>query len=424
MSLYEMLPQKQPQPETLPDSGDSRHDDAWLDPFSLLAEEALELAGELTVDEPQSALAGDAAAPGAEPPPDAGDENGLLAYIRAAFERKLPQITEYREKGYNLRGPDEGAVKKLQATMERMSREPGAGVLLEPARRFLAVLQTLPDDPEMPPVLQGTVLQANRLVQLLSTALEALAAGAKTGRLDWEAEAKNRARQQRAKLVAALPDADRAQQLHAEGLMFSESYRLGAEFKQFARLQDSLMAESRIVRHRLTSWLEENTTRIEEGARDIRESAINNLLAQATAKPSGTPEQLAAWGARFQEYARYLPGRDNEFDTRRLAGNPLASALSSMMKPGQDEATHVRLARAMLPVTAALGQASALLVQAQKRVALPEAETNKVVVKSELSLPEKARLAGRGVLTGTTTLARKAGHRTVRGPGRPRPGGA
>ena len=32
MSLYEMLPQKQPQPETLPDNGDSRHDDAWLDP--------------------------------------------------------------------------------------------------------------------------------------------------------------------------------------------------------------------------------------------------------------------------------------------------------------------------------------------------------------------------------------------------------
>ena len=411
MSLYEMLPRKMPQPETQSDTVESHSDDAWLDPFSLLAEEALELA----FDEPQHALAGDAAAPGAEPPPDAGDENGLQAYIRAAFERKLPQITEYREKGYNLRGPDEGAVKKLQAALERASREPGAGVLLEPARRFLAVLQTLPDDPAMPPVLQETVLQASRLVQLLSTALEALTAGTKTGGLDWEAEAKKSARQQRAKLVAALPEADRAQQLQAEGLMFSETYRLGAEFKQFARLQDSLMAESRIVRHRLTGWLEENTTRIEEGARDIRESAINTLLAQATAKPSGTPEQLAAWGARFQEYARYLPGRDTEFDTRRLAGNPLASALSSMMKPGQDEAAHVRLARAMLPVTAALGQASALLVRAQTRVALPETETNKVIMKPKLSLPEKARLAGRGVLTSTATLARKAGHRTVRG---------
>ena len=414
MSLYEMLPQKQPQ--TLPDTSDSHNDNAWLDPFSLLAEEALELEGELAFDEPQHALAGDAAAPGAEPPPDAGDENGLQAYIRAAFERKLPQITEYREKGYNLRGPDEGAVKKLQAALEKATQEPEVRVLAEPARRFLFTLQGLAiNDPAMPPVLQETVLQANRLIQLLSTALEALAAGAKTGGLDWEAEAKKSAREQRAKLVAALPGADRAQQLQAEGLMFSESYRLGAEFKQFARLQDSLMAESRLVRHRLTGWLEENTTRIEEGARDIRESAINTLLAQATAKPSGTPEQLAAWGARFQEFARSLPGRDTEFDTRRLAGNPLAAAFSSVMNASADESAHVRLARAMLPVTAALGQASALLVRAQTRVALPETETNKVIMKPKLSLPEKARLAGRGVLTSTATLARKAGHRTVRG---------
>jgi len=414
MSLYEMLPQKQPQAEIVPESGDSRRDDIWLDPFSALADEALE--AEISLGGPQNALAGDAAAPAGEPPPEPGDETGLQTYIREAFAKKLPQIAEYREKGYNLSGPDEGALKQLQAVLDGTARAPETRVLAEPARRFLTfLLEMALNDRNMSPVLQEAVLQADRLLNLLVTALEALAAGARVGPLDWEAEARKQARQARDRLVADLPDAGEEARRQAGFSLTSESFLLTPEYRKFTKLRDSLLAESRIVRHRLTAHLEEKTARTEEGARDVREYALNTLLAQSAAKPSGTPEQLAVWGARFQQYARHLPGRDDSFDSALLAGNPLAAALSSVMKPSADEPLHVRLARAMLPVTAALGGATALLVQAQQRVALPETETKKITVKPHEPLLQKVRTAGRGVLTGTVNLARKTGHRTVRG---------
>ncbi|WP_342323023.1 hypothetical protein AAEY27_00500 [Kosakonia sp. BYX6] len=421
MSLYEMLPQKLPQPESSPESGDVSHDDAWLDPFSALAEEALELYGEVSTAGQQSAA--DAGTPGDGIPLNIRDESALQAFIRQAFAKKLPQIAEFREKGYNLSGPDEGAMKTLQAALAQVDKQPETAVLTAPAKIFLAALGTLPvNDPAMPPVLQDTVLQANRLVRLLTTALEALAAGAKVRGLDWAEEAKKTARQQREKLAEALaqeglsPQAQKAQRLQAEGLMFSETYRLSAEYKKFSQLQDSLLAESRIVRHRLTQYLEGGTVKVEEGARDIREFALSTLLAQSDAKPSGTPEQLAVWGARLQQYARHLPGRDADVDRTLLAGNPLAAALSSVLKqPGAAEPPHVRLARAMLPVTTALGQATVLLAQVQQQVALPEEESRKLTVKPDIPLLKQVREAGRGVLAGSATLARRTGHRVSRG---------
>ncbi|WP_342323025.1 hypothetical protein AAEY27_00510 [Kosakonia sp. BYX6] len=421
MSLYEMLPQKLPQPESSPESGDVSHDDAWLDPFSALAEEALELYGEVSPAGQQSAA--DAGTPGDGIPLNIRDESALQAFIRQAFAKKLPQIAEFREKGYNLSGPDEGAMKTLQAALAQVDKQPETAVLTAPAKIFLAALGTLPvNDPAMPPVLQDTVLQANRLVRLLTTALEALAAGAKVRGLDWAEEAKKTARQQREKLAEALaqeglsPQAQKAQRLQAEGLMFSETYRLSAEYKKFSQLQDSLLAESRIVRHRLTQYLEGGTVKVEEGARDIREFALSTLLAQSDAKPSGTPEQLAVWGARLQQYARHLPGRDADVDRTLLAGNPLAAALSSVLKqPGAAEPPHVRLARAMLPVTTALGQATVLLAQVQQQVALPEEESRKLTVKPDIPLLKQVREAGRGVLAGSATLARRTGHRVSRG---------
>jgi len=416
MSLYEMLPQKQPQAEIVPESGDSRRDEAWLDPFSLLAEEALELTGEMLSDGAQNALAGDAEAPGGGLPPDSRDEESLLGHIRQAFAAKLPQIAEFRERGYNLSGPDEGAMKKLAALLQAAVKEPLPGVLAEPARRFLAFLQEMAlNDRNMPPVLQETVLQADRLLNLLITALEALAAGVRVGPLDWEAEARKQARQARDRLVADLPDTGEEARRQAGFSLTSESFLLTPEYRKFAKLRDSLLAESRIVRHRLTAHLEEKTARTEEGARDVREYALNTLLAQSAAKPSGTPEQLAVWGARFQQYARHLPGRDDSFDNTLLAGNPLAAALSSVLTSPGESPLHVRLARAMLPVTTALGGATALLVQAQQRVALPETETKKITVKPHEPLLQKVRTAGRGVLAGTVNLARKTGHRTARG---------
>jgi len=414
MSLYEMLPQKLPPAESLPDSDDSRNDDAWLDPFSALADEALE--AEISLGVPQNALAGDAEAPGGGLPPDIRDEESLLGHLRQTFAVKLPQIAEYREKGYNLSGPDEGAMKKLAALLQKPVNDPYLSVLAEPARRFLTFLQEMAlNDRNMSPVLQEAVLQADRLLNLLVTALEALAAGARVGPLDWEAEARKQARQARDRLVADLPDTGEEARRQAGFSLTSESFLLTPEYRKFAKLRDSLLAESRIVRHRLTAHLEEKTARTEEGARDVREYALNTLLAQSAAKPSGTPEQLAVWGARFQQYARHLPGRDDSFDNTLLAGNPLAAALSSVMKPSADEPLHVRLARAMLPVTTALGGATALLVQAQQRVALPETETKKITVKPHVPLLQKVRTAGHGVLTGTVNLARKTGHRTARG---------
>ncbi len=431
MSLYEMLPQKVPRPESLPDSGGGQTADYWSDPFSVLAEEVPDFdpAADALSAGPLHAGAGEAGAPGGGIPPDIRDESGLQAYIRQAFAAKLPQITEFREKGFNLSGPDTGAMAHLQAALDAVKPH-GAGGLAEAGRGFLAVLHTLPEhDPAMPPVLQETVLQAGRLVRLLTTALEALQAGAQVRGLDWAAEAKGTARAQREKLVAATlaaspqtglsPQAQQAQRLQAEGLMFSPTYQLSAEYKKFSQLQDSLLAESRLVRHRLTGYLAERTVRVEEGARDIREFALNTLLAQSAAKPGGTPEQLAAWGARLQEYTRHLPGRDTDFDPRLLAGNPLAAALAGVLKQAAAGApVQARLARAMLPVTTALGQATTLLAQVQQRVALPEEESRKLSVKTAVPLPAKIRAAGRGVLDSTATLARKTGHRVSRGASR------
>lgn len=331
------------------------------------------------------------------------EEQNLRERLNAEWQKKLPQITEYRQQGYNLPQVDEAMLAQLQEQL----RQPDVPLgLTVPVERFLTTLRGLSaPGSEATPALHETIQQANSLMRHLSDALEGLAAASKVGKLNWEEEVERTARKERESLVAAL-SLDTASAQRAEGLMFSESNRLTTEFTKFSQLKNSLLAENRLTRLRLAQYLEQKAARVLMEARDARAYATDVLLKEVddSLVRQMSSEQLSYWLHNYHEYAAWLPAVDDEPDLTLWRANPLAVVLRN---PREDDSAHTRLARAMLPVTEVLAGASVLLSRAQTRVE-PAYEEHAFAQEDHTTL-QTLRHASKRVKEGSAGIARKTG---------------
>lgn len=213
---------------------------------------------------------------------------GLEKIIAAEFKQKLAQFTEYKRKGYNTLGREQTAIRDLTAIVQEtasLKRSPLQETLSAQAGNVLQFLASQPASAG-PVASRKTRYQAIQLANLITTALAALNA---TGQLrgDWETrthdvvgEQLNRLSGEAARRInedGMLPvsneHATRLRQ-QLEGIMFSSSRDHTAENIKFSKLRNSLLAEDRITRTRLATYLERTSGQILTGARNVMQSAM------------------------------------------------------------------------------------------------------------------------------------------------------
>lgn len=343
-------------------------------------------------------------------------EQALREFLSAALAKKLPQLLEYQEKGYNTPGPDREGMARLQALLQEHDYS-AYGDLTAPAAYFLETLYVLmqAEEPFSPEFL-ATLPLANAVTRHLYEALEALIAAVQTSKLDWQQEVKSVVGEQREKLVTAALDtlantaqttADRrVQQQRLQGVLHSENFILYAEHKKFSLLKNSLLAESRFTRQRLAEQLQHKATTLLAGAREAREGALAILLVQVQHSfRQMNPEQLIYWSQQYQHYARHLRATDGEPERLWIQSNPLIAAVSS--KPPTVEPTHIQLARAIVPAAEMLGWVSVYLAQERSRI-VPQ-EGVQAWVGNEQSIPEMVRKRAQKVKATSAHLARSTG---------------
>ncbi|WP_036771185.1 hypothetical protein, partial [Photorhabdus australis] len=322
------------------------------------------------------------------------DYHNLKKMINDAFKEKLPQLMEYRRKGYNVIGLNEEGIKQLEGMLKAIPPETQQPAIKDLYSAAQNLLNTLKQNP-LPSENQDMIQQSNSVIRNLNDALEAMNAAGKVSKVTWEQEVDRIAREQRERLVAETmhrlsetgdkhlfgSDNDffqlsrQQRRQRAEGLLFSEANLFTAEHFKFERLRKSLLAESRITRQRLTGYLETTSAGILAGARDAREYAMKTLLPQADVNPAslGNAEQLRHWTRNYNQYARHIRVVDGEINRNILQGNPLIGA---RIKEMSDEPAHIKIARAILPVSEALGAVFVALEREKKRVQPSEEEFN------------------------------------------------
>jgi len=355
------------------------------------------------------------------------DENikeALREVIQEALDKKMPELVEYHQKGYNLVGLDKNALHKLQDTLQSEARKIPES-LLTPARRFINTLNAVfgPDGTPSPDLLRALPL-VNEVVQHLSAALDDLIATRKVSTLEWEEEAEQTAREERNRLVSVAAErlfphesAERERNRQKlDSLLFAQSNALNAEYKKFSLLKASLVAESRITRQRLAGHLQTRAQTLLEGARETRTAALDMLLAESGSGQMH-PEQLMHWSQGYQLYSRYLRAVDDAPTGHALAGNPLIAAVNSAAREGKS--ARARLAGSMVPLADALGSVAVRLMQEKQRTepapADPQpAQKQGVSDRIKNVVWDKGRKKGRAVRAASVWLAKSSGNRASR----------
>ncbi|XWY09461.1 glycosyltransferase [Photorhabdus asymbiotica UENP] len=358
------------------------------------------------------------------------DDHNLKQIINDAFKEKLPQLMEYRRKGYNVIGLDEEGIKQLEGMLKAVPPEiqqPTMKNLYSAAQKLLNTLKQNPLLPEN----QDMIQQSNSVIRNLNDALEAMNAAGKVSQVTWEQEVDRIAREQRERLVAETmhrlsetgdkhlfgSDNDcfqlsrQQRRQRAEGLLFSEANLFTAEHFKFERLRKSLLAESRVTRLKLAEYLEKKSVGILTAARDAKIYAMKILLAQArnngfNEKDLMDAKQVNDWLLNFQQYARHIPAVDGRMDDIILR-NPFIVAVK---KRTSDEPAHIKIARTILPVSEALGAVSVALWQAKNRVQPLEERLEKPYQDWMDKSWEEAKKTGQKIKETSTHVVRMMRH--------------
>ena len=426
MSDYDILPRK------LPDATAELPDDflADLPEGALLAasNNVPETAGEIYdmfFDGPpenitqQPGHSADGHAPVNENTPRA-----LRAFISGALTQKMPQLIEYRQKGFNITGLDKKGLHDVGKTLqENASALPES--LLAPARHFIRTLNAVVQSAETPPPeILRAIPVVNAVIRHLGAALDDISASRKVSTLNWEDDVEQTARSQREELVTAaagrlfpqdMPEPARhAGHQWLESILFSPASALSAEYKKFSLLKAALVAESRLTRQRLAGHLHTRALSLLQGAREARAAALDMLLAQADTGQMN-PEQLMHWSLGYQLYAHYLEAIDDAPDSGALTGNPLVAAVRAGAREGRT--AHARLAASIVPVAAALSDTAVHLLQVKQRTEpapaepVPEQQPAPGVTDTIKKYAwEMSRKKGRGVMATSAWLAKAAGN--------------
>jgi len=354
-------------------------------------------------------------------------KEALRNFIQESLDKKMPELIEYHEKGYNSVRLDKNALHKLQDTLQKEAlRIPE--LLLKPARRFIDTLTMTGSDGAPSPDLLQALPVVNAVIRHLSAALDDLIATRKISTLKWEEETEQTAREHREMLVNRAaerlslqekpPAEQQATRQKLDSLLFAQSNALNAEYKKFSLLKASLMAESRITRQRLAGHLQTRAQTLLEGAREARSAALDILLAESSPGQM-SPEQLMHWSQGYQLYARYLRAIDDEPAGQAIAGNPLIAAVHATARQGGTP--RARLAGAIVPLTDALGAVAVRLLQEKKRTEPAPAEPQPAQ-RNEAGLTgtikkviwDKGRKKGRAVRAASAWLAKSSGSKASR----------
>ncbi|MDF7761414.1 hypothetical protein PU683_17980 [Kosakonia cowanii] len=353
--------------------------------------------------------------------PNENKKEGVREFIQDALNKKLPELIEYHEKGYNLVRLDNNALRQLRDTLQKDARRIPES-LLKPARRFTDTLDAVTDSDGTPaPELLQALPVVNALIRQLNAALDDLSATRRVSTLNWEEEVEQTAREQRGQLVTRAAERLFPQQGQAaeregsrqklEALLFAQSHALSAEYKKFSLLKASLAAESRITRQRLAARLQTRAQTLLEGAREARRAALDMLLTEPGAGQMNT-EQLMHWSQGYQLYARYLRAVDTPPDGGALRGNPLIAAVNRAARQGTSP--RARLAGSMVPLADALGSVAVHLLQEKERTE-PAPAAPQPVQEAGLTgriknvVWDRGRKKGRAVRAASVWLAHSAG---------------
>ncbi|OCQ52026.1 hypothetical protein Ppb6_02820 [Photorhabdus australis subsp. thailandensis] len=109
------------------------------------------------------------------------DYHNLKKMINDAFKEKLPQLMEYRRKGYNIIGLDEEGIKQLEGMLKAV---PPEQPLYSATQNLLNTLKQHPLLPEN----QDMIQQSNSVIRNLNNALEAMNAAGKVSQVTWKQE--------------------------------------------------------------------------------------------------------------------------------------------------------------------------------------------------------------------------------------------
>ncbi|ROP50086.1 hypothetical protein EDF81_4312 [Enterobacter sp. BIGb0383] len=331
-------------------------------------------------------------------PSDKGDNNrfgaflqqgvGLINIIEGEFQQKRPEFEEYLRKGYNIRGVDRNALSRLEAMLHSTSsvdNHPAwLGILME-ARRYLQNIARLADPSETSPEIQEALDQANDMTGNIRVALEALDAAGMVGEKGWAAKVDEEVNRHlhalageaitrlnaHGVLTASSDDYIRTKN-ELMGLMSSKGNEFRTENAKFSKLKHSLLAEDRVMRIKMATYLDSTADRLLDGARDAREYAL-----------------------------RYL-------HIRVFSGNTPPDSSGPQKR---DEPVHIRIARLILPVTAALMEVAATLRQQSADLRPVDEESPEVYqdpVDEAIALirqtPKKLRTQQQGLYFATSSV--------------------
>lgn len=312
------------------------------------------------------------------------DNIQLKERIEQEFFKKLPQLMEYQKNGYNIVGLDEEGMTTLKSMLEEMRMElkpqeleVARKLIISSAQDFLHTLKSsLKKNVALSSEGQESIPQANAVIRNIIVALDAMNAVGRVGGVSWEEEVNRVAEEQTDKLIAAtmtklIKQPEKAssneyvlsKKNQLMGLLSpSESNLLTKENVRFRQLQKSLQAESRVMRHRLAAYLETTSAQILTGVKDTEKYAIAELL---NYKNSASQKSEADHNGWLQ-----LPNKPRDVGLQVNHYSGLGNSRLEAVKnnPQDNDPVHIKIARAILPVSEALGTVYQALNQARDSV--------------------------------------------------------
>ncbi|WP_034947402.1 cytotoxic necrotizing factor Rho-activating domain-containing protein [Erwinia oleae] len=322
------------------------------------------------------------------------ENDNLKEIIQAEFEKKLPDFIEFRDKGYNIAKLNNTALVNLQKMLDSSQTgtlSQGENTVREPVQKFISTLiYLMQKDHPSSPEQQEAVQQANEAIKYSTLALETIKVAEKLSPLKWQEEVYDKGKTYSEILVSGtfkkitdeevfspviashfIQRTDEQKKQRLEGLLFSKSNILTAEYKKFSQLQNSLLAESFDTRQRITEYINNTSEKILSAARDFRVYAKEKIVAQHKigSEHYTSSQQFTYWNLNYKHYSQHLHAVDPALNPDIFAGNPLIQAVRK--KTTSNEPIHIKIARAILPISEALSK-SYLLLQKIKYMIEPE----------------------------------------------------
>ncbi|WP_380181667.1 hypothetical protein [Kalamiella sp. sgz302252] len=307
----------------------------------------------------------------------------LKGVIKKEFKKLQPDIKEYLRKGYNVKGIDKELINQIEEMLHRGSsayENPGLRKFMLRTNEYLQKLKALV---ERSPKLQSAIDEANNMLNLIHDTLQTLKITESLAVIDW---AKNVDKVVNVKLNALAEET--IEKLNEDpttavsednyvivknkllGLMSSQSYQLTVENFKFKQLKNSLLAEDIRKRIKLKEFIDKKSDHILNEARDAREYAMRNLHDRYRPTAPGRMGPIAKYEAGLRKHDRYIAAVDGGSASDISGKNPL----TGNFRPEKcNESMHTHIARAILTMSEALGEAIIVFRQQSKELE-PSAE--------------------------------------------------